>query len=166
MKKNNCKKHPDSPIYISGRTKRCLYCGRERALAWNRNHRQHCIKRNKEYQITKKDMIAKRKKKQYDNNGNGLKKSRIKELKYKYGISLEEYDILFQKQNGVCAICGKNKKEQRGKRNDCLSIDHDHKTGKIRGLLCSTCNWGLGQFRDDPLLLLKAIEYLKKPIPQ
>ena len=59
-------------------------------------------------------------------------------------------------QDGKCAICGKRDELRR------LALDHCHKTGKLRGLLCMQCNTGLGQFRDDTNLLQKAITYLSK----
>jgi hypothetical protein len=58
-------------------------------------------------------------------------------------------------QDGRCAIC--RKKPQTGRR---LSVDHDHKTGEVRGLLCTLCNQGLGYFKDDPGRLGAALEYL------
>ncbi len=64
------------------------------------------------------------------------------------------YERLLAAQNGGCAICGK---EANGNR---LSVDHDHGTGRVRGLLCQQCNTGLGGFRDDPALLERAIAYL------
>ena len=63
---------------------------------------------------------------------------------------------LYTSAAGKCAICGALK----GKRNHAL--DHDHKTGKFRGILCTACNLGLGMFRDDTRLLLLAIDYLNK----
>jgi len=60
-------------------------------------------------------------------------------------------------QGGVCAICG-----GINDNDDALSVDHDHETGRIRGLLCSKCNKGLGSFNDDPELLRKAIAYLER----
>ena len=66
------------------------------------------------------------------------------------------YDALYLKQNGVCAICGQP--NQNGKR---LFVDHCHITGKIRGLLCSFCNSGIGYLKDSPVLLNRAIDYLK-----
>ena len=60
-------------------------------------------------------------------------------------------------QKGICAICG----ELPHGENRVLHIDHDHLTGKIRGLLCMSCNRALGWFRDDTVILKKAIEYLK-----
>ena len=62
---------------------------------------------------------------------------------------------LARSQGNCCAICGAKPKGRR------LAVDHDHKTGKVRGLLCMFCNTGLGKFRDDPKLLKKAIGYLE-----
>lgn len=76
-------------------------------------------------------------------------------LKRNYGISLGQYNELFSKQGGVCAICGLQNKN--GKR---LHVDHDHKTKLVRGLLCSPCNLGIGIFRDSIEILDKAKAYL------
>lgn len=79
----------------------------------------------------------------------------------KYGITPDQYHDLFDKQSGVCAICGQPEvKMHRGALRH-LSVDHDHITGTIRGLLCNACNSGLGQFRDDTDLLERAIAYLR-----
>jgi len=78
-------------------------------------------------------------------------------LKSKFGITLDEYKSKEKSQNGLCAICGEP--EPLGIR---LSVDHDHETNQVRDLLCSRCNPGLGNFKDDPELLLKAYQYLQK----
>ena len=75
-----------------------------------------------------------------------------------YGITLEEYDAKLEEQGGVCEICGKPD-EVEGRR---MAIDHDHDTGAVRGLLCGTCNRGLGSFMDDIETLKKATAYLIK----
>jgi Autographiviridae endonuclease VII len=82
---------------------------------------------------------------------------RRSQLKHKFGISLEEYNALINAQNGVCAICKKPETVWPS-----LPIDHDHKTGKVRGLLCTKCNLGLGSFRDNIESLEAAIAYLKR----
>jgi hypothetical protein len=74
-----------------------------------------------------------------------------------YGISHEIYEAERKKQDYKCLICDKHETEERLSK---LNIDHDHKTGKYRGLLCSTCNKGLGLFFDNTEILQKAIEYL------
>jgi hypothetical protein len=73
-----------------------------------------------------------------------------------YGISLEEVNILLEEQNYRCAICGTDGEENlRG-----LHIDHSHKTGNVRGILCHKCNTALGLFQDDVDVMFKAIKYL------
>lgn len=78
-----------------------------------------------------------------------------------YKITPAEYLVIFEKQNGRCLICN-GTAVGRGKKNNRLAVDHNHQTGKIRGLLCSKCNTGLGLFNDSQVLLEKAIEYLKE----
>ena len=77
------------------------------------------------------------------------------ELKNRYNITKEEYDKLLILQNNVCAICKNEDKKHT------LCVDHDHKTGKIRGLLCHRCNRSIGSFLDDVQLLENCISYLK-----
>ena len=74
----------------------------------------------------------------------------------RYGISVDDYDAMYNSQNGGCYICGE---PDVGR---ALSIDHNHRTGKVRGLLCSNHNRALGLLNDDPDLLLKAHAYLVK----
>jgi hypothetical protein len=76
-------------------------------------------------------------------------------LKRSFGITLNEYLDMVEQQNYVCKICGGDS-EYKG-----LAVDHDHKTNRIRGLLCDRCNRGLGHFKDDIKYLQKAIDYLE-----
>lgn len=71
-------------------------------------------------------------------------------------LTEEQYQSRLERQGGVCAICGEKPKNGR------LAIDHIHGTSKVRGLLCSSCNTGLGHFKDDPERLASAIVYLKR----
>ena len=77
-------------------------------------------------------------------------------LKKMYGITLDEYDELLEKQGGVCAICSQSCPTGRH-----LAVDHDHDTGVVRGLLCTRCNIGLGQLRNITNLA-RSIVYLQK----
>lgn len=72
-------------------------------------------------------------------------------LRVRYGIDFATYDKMRAAQNGLCAICGHHKK---------LDVDHDHKTGKVRGLLCRSCNIGIGYLKESPELLRSAADYL------
>jgi len=73
-----------------------------------------------------------------------------------YGITLEGYNSLFNKQSGCCAICNKHQAEL----SQTLAVDHNHETGEIRGLLCHSCNLALGLFQDNTEYLTKAKAYL------
>jgi hypothetical protein len=77
-------------------------------------------------------------------------------IRRKYGLSLEEYNEQLDAQGHVCAIChGINASGRK------LAVDHCHKTGAVRGLLCSKCNSALGYLNDDPQHVAAALEYLK-----
>jgi hypothetical protein len=91
------------------------------------------------------------KKYQKDYHLKNKESSRDKRLKYKYGITLEEYKELSQGQGGICKICKKQEK---------LYVDHNHITSKVRGLLCHKCNVGIGYFEDSVDFLENAIKYL------
>jgi hypothetical protein len=75
------------------------------------------------------------------------------ERKKRYGITPEQYEALRSRANGACEVCGSNSGQ--------MDIDHDHKTGKVRGILCSWCNRALGMAKDDPAILRKMADYLE-----
>lgn len=77
----------------------------------------------------------------------------------RHGITQEQYDTLLARQHGRCAICGRNSGNH--KKTTAFQIDHDHKTGRNRGLLCTSCNRGLGWFVDSVANLRAAISYLE-----
>jgi hypothetical protein len=82
---------------------------------------------------------------------------RAAHLKRKYGITIEQYDAMLEAQGGGCFICGRPPREDIS-----LHVDHDHSTGKIRGILCFCCNNALADFQEDPILLAKAAAYLDR----
>ena len=86
-------------------------------------------------------------------------RSRKQNLKSMYGITLEDYQLMYTKQNGKCAICD-TWCEDKGKMG--LVVDHCHNTKKVRSLLCTHCNKGIGQFRESISFLQNAIAYLTK----
>ena len=79
-----------------------------------------------------------------------------RELRVRYGLTVEQYNELRAQQGEACAIC-------RVKPNARLVVDHCHKTGRVRGLLCGECNLALGKFRDDPAVVEAALHYLQQP---
>jgi ribosomal protein S14 len=79
-----------------------------------------------------------------------------------YSMTIEEFEAMSILQNNQCLICGNENSISRHGTPMKLAVDHNHKTGKVRGLLCTWCNLGLGKFRDDVELLQKAIDYLNE----
>jgi len=112
------------------------------------------LKRSKDWYYKNREDHLKSRREKYKENP---EKHKALNLEIKYGISLDEYNQMLLKQNEVCAICNMNCKSGRS-----LAVDHCHKTGKIRGLLCSNCNNGIGRFNDSIELLKESIKYLEK----
>lgn len=118
----------------------CKEC--RRLERFNRNYKQEYIKY--------KDKIKENTRLWQRKNTN---KTRFYQIKTIYGVTREEYNTLKIKFNNTCGICKKKPKYN-------LAIDHCHKTGKIRGLLCRKCNSAIGFLNDDPNLVKAALEYL------
>ena len=112
---------------------------------------------NKSYRC--KDCDDKARKKWSDANPEKAYLSmRGRNLKHKFGLTLEDYEKLLKEQEGKCAIC----EATEGNSKDWnFAVDHDHETGKIRGLLCNNCNRGLGLLQDSEELLRKAAKYVE-----
>lgn len=106
--------------------------------------------KRKEYKKTQAGKVANKK---YRTRPEIIERVRRRRLELRYGITFDEYNKLLKKQGGVCAICGVYKE-------GTLHTDHDHKTKKVRGLLCSSCNMAIGLMKDNKEILLKAIKYL------
>lgn len=111
-----------------------LYRARSKASSWNRYH----------------------------NNPGARRKSRSAKLKRLFGITLDEYELLLNEQQSLCAICLKPENVKQQSKIRELAVDHNHVTGKVRALLCNKCNIGIGVFLEDILLLERAKEYLIK----
>jgi hypothetical protein len=86
---------------------------------------------------------------------------RARKLK-RYGLTPEQYDSMLESQGGVCAICRTDKRQIVSKTNEPrdLPVDHCHKTGKVRAILCHLCNSAIGSLRDDPALARRVADYL------
>lgn len=133
-------------FYIISKTNKptpyCKECWKSESRAYYEKNKEEVKKRTHKYQQEHKDIVTK------------INRKRL--LKYYWGMTLEEFDLLVKKQNGCCSICNLKLDESIKK----LYVDHDHKTGKIRGLLCGPCNLALGGFKDSTDILQRAIEYL------
>lgn len=114
-----------------------------RSTEWARAHPERHRERTKAWQRANPGKTA-----------ISLRRSR---LKAKYGLTEEDYARMLETQNDRCAICGKPQIDSKDGR---FHVDHDHKTGRVRGLLCDRCNVGLGSFEDNPQRLVLAARYL------
>jgi len=117
-------------------------------------HNRAIAKDGKAYRCKSCDAIA-RNKWRVNNIDRAKRSDREKLLKNRYNISLKEYETLLEKQNFTCAICGQQDPTKS------LAVDHDHITGNIRGLLCSSCNRGLGLLGDSVEAIKDVLKYLE-----
>ena len=85
-------------------------------------------------------------------------KARLSQIKTRYGLTATAYYAMLKAQQHKCAICQKDEVDSNYR---TLYVDHDHSSGKVRGLLCDKCNTGLGHFQDNEAILTAAIEYLR-----
>ena len=92
----------------------------------------------------------------YEQQTSKLEARRSRHLQKTYGLSAEDWDTMFVNQNGCCAICDTPQTKRK------LHTDHEHSTGKVRGLLCTNCNHAIGALKDSPDLLRSAIAYLER----
>ena len=127
-------------------------CGRSH---YYRRHKPRLRAQQNEWRENNRETYRAGAKKYYKKNRESIL---ARERKRNYGISEEEYNALLEKQRGRCAICLGD--STRNTRTWSFHVDHDHATGQVRGLLCSSCNLGLGHFGDDPIRLQAAAKYL------
>lgn len=113
----------------------------------------------KTYEIEHAAAIAARKKEYRTNNKESYNlKGRWRTIKRKYGLTEKDWNDMFSSQEGRCAICRTHQQDLK----EPLYVDHDHATGKVRGLLCGTCNTGIGMLKDSIEILEQAVSYIKE----
>ncbi len=150
------KEKENAPLLLTLSSKKCACCGEIKPTTgfYRKNNRgkwgfcSHCKecknKKVKEYRLENPEKIKE----------NALKRN--------YGITLEYAEKMLKNQNYKCAICGEELFLVGSSKKLKAHVDHDHKTDKVRGLLCDNCNKGLGHFRDNTDYLLSAVSYLNK----
>lgn len=116
----------------------CKVCGYDNLKIWRKKNPDKIKKNAKNFRI---------------NNPKAYYNSQYKS---KYGISIEEYNRLFDIQKGQCKICKIDSKELPRK----LAVDHNHVTGKVRGLLCGNCNVAIGNLKESVIIIKEALNYL------
>lgn len=136
---------------------RCKACEANYSNDWYRRNKEQRRAKAKEYYIANKSRFSTYTRKWRKDNIERARRLEVDgQRKRKYGISRDKYEEMLEQSGGLCAICH----ESFG--DDYPNIDHDHKTGQVRELLCRRCNHGLGNFRDNIDFLESSIAYLKK----
>ena len=136
----------------------CLKCDSEYQKRKRKRRPDDVSKTRKAYYYKDQKHLLEYKRKCYAENKTLRLKNKNRALQNNYGISLKDYYEMEKQQDYKCAICGTNEKNKRTKYFD---VDHCHETGKVRGLLCTNCNQGLGKFKDNIHLLKQVITYLE-----
>lgn len=131
-----------------GYSYRCKSCRAKYQRDWVRNNPEKVKILNDKHKATRKEF--------YNNPENKLKYRKLF-IEKSFRILYEDYEKMQIEQNNLCYIC---KNPETSTRNNYLCVDHNHETGKIRGLLCNSCNRALGYFKDNITLLQNAINYL------
>ena len=134
----------------SGLASNCKECQNRYNKKYRLAHKKKIIEKGKRHYVKNKPRLLEYAKNQY----NGVRRNC--DYMSKYNITLKDYDEMFDKQDGVCAICKLPEITRR------LAVDHNHKTGKVRGLLCTGCNIALGHIKDNPERLENMKMYLEE----
>ena len=144
-RKERRKRKEENPELERQKTREKNARHRDAQLAWQEQNKDKCRKATREHMQKNKERY------------------RDATLRKLYGISAAQYDVMFRRQKGNCAICGKPEviRDHRTKELRRLAIDHDANTGFVRGLLCYRCNTGIGRFEHSLGMLKKAQRYLE-----
>jgi len=138
-------------------TKICIRCKKEKRITEFMK-----VNRNRDGRSATCKLCKKAGRKEYRAKPDVIKKTAVYNKEYKllinYGISIKDKNSIVEKQGGKCAICGNKLIDSKNK----TCVDHNHKTGEIRGILCNCCNRGLGLFKDSKQNLINAADYLER----
>lgn len=138
----------------------CKTCNNARSNGWHARNKDRSIK----YYDENRHVLNAQSREWYVKNKDRAKASARKSQFKKYNISPEQYLRQYEIQKGMCAVCGGlGLICGHGNKGEVLHVDHCHRTGAVRGLLCTRCNPGIGFLKDDPIILRKAAAYLEKP---
>ncbi len=149
--------HVDRSTFDS-RKRSCRLCNKVKADWRKRNGDRVRAQKRESYDRTRAHYL------EYNRSNSRRERAFAWNLMRKFGITVQQFEDMLEAQAGRCAICGKSPEEANGHRHKHrLHVDHDHGTGRVRGLLCNNCNAGLGYLGDSMKNLKKAIQYLNNP---
>ena len=137
---------------------------KERIKRWREENKEHISEYQKQWRKQNTAAVA-----EYQQEYHAEYKSRddvqfkiwMRSLHKNYKITPSIFNEMWENQSGKCVIC-KQPMLPRGRKKSAATVDHNHETGKVRGLLCRGCNQGIGLLKDDPEVLQSAFEYLMK----
>lgn len=152
----NIEEFPVDSSRKTGRAYRCTKCSLEQGARYRRLNKDSISEYGKKWYAKNKEKSAEKSRKWHEKN---IGKKRDKHLRKTYGISLVEYAKMVCDQNGLCLIC--NNPPTGSGRYEELFVDHDHATGRVRGLLCHGCNTALGMVKENTNTLSDMIDYIK-----
>jgi len=133
----------------------CSYCYKKWLYANSDKARRSAIRSSQRSYKKNRDEVLMKQRERYANNSNSASNAYAYRIARKFGITYQDYMDMLEKQNNKCAICETDMSIKK------LVIDHDHKTGKIRGLLCNPCNTAIGSLGDSLKNINNAAKFLK-----
>jgi hypothetical protein len=131
-------------------TKRCYACGETKPVS-------EFYRSNKVYYQKECKTCNRERKYKWHQTEQGKRSSANTKLKARFGITIDEYEAMYEQQGGKCLCCG-DTESYLGHR---LAVDHCHETGKIRGLLCKSCNVGLGNLKENKQFISNLLKYVE-----
>lgn len=136
----------------------CKACKKRKRLEYCERNRERLAKKQREYRLENIESIKAYAKRYYQENKTLFQKHRIKNRRKKYRITDADFDRMAREQDYLCAICKAPPVNHRFK---TLCVDHDHATGKVRGLLCHNCNAAIGMLKDSVTIIRSAANYME-----
>ena len=137
-----------------GRRNDCIECNRALRKKWYGRNRGAAIERAKQWQEKNRDRyLASQRRHRAENREVLRERDRERWLRAKYGLTPQSFNELLERQEGACVICGRVMGED-------LHVDHDHHSNSVRGLLCGSCNRGIGLLQENPKHLYRAAQYI------
>ena len=140
---------------------RCIECNKIAVMEWRKANPEQTRKHRTDSQKRCRKHVSEYHAKWTKKHGEAAgRKHCDRHLKRNYGISLDDFETMLAMQDGCCAICGREKPSDYKSKSGFFHVDHCHRTGMVRGILCFRCNVAIGHLKDNAKLVRRALEYL------